>query len=1246
MCLSRWLNVLKGLGALVLVLGIGLTMTIPAPTGEPKPKPLTDAQKAQLKERDRLRAEADKLDRSGKLTEAAATLEKVLAIERQVFGNVHKEVAASLNWLAGIHEDREDFKAARKALQEVLTIRTQLYGAKDWRVTDARLELQHVDRVAKMDAKSRQRLRQAMASHTKVGQLYQQGQYKEALPLARQVQTTFRELLTENHPDYATSLNNLAELYRAMGAYTKALPLCEQARDLRKKLLSENHPDYAQSLNNLAALYRDMGDYAKALPLLQQARDLYKKLLSENHPHYATSLHNLALLYQAMGDYAKALPLYEQARDLTKKLLTENHPAYAQSLNNLAALYWAMGDYAKALPLYEQARDLRKKLLTENHPDYAQSLNNLAGLYQAMGDYGKALPLSEQARDLYKKLLTENHPRYATSLHNLAVLYQAMGDYAKALPLSEQARDLRKKLLTENHPDYAQSLDNLALLYQAMGDYGKALPLSEQARDLYKKLLTENHPDYAISLNNLAGLYQAMNDYAKALPLLQQARDLYKKLLTENHPDYATSLNNLAALYKAMGDYAKALPLYEQARDLRKKLLTENHPAYAQSLNNLALLCQAMGDYAKALPLLQQARDLYKKLLTENHPDYAISLSNLATQYLLQGQPKEAAPLFQQALTVNQTFLDLTFSAQGERQRLAFLRRSQSSLHGYLSVAPAAKTPASTIYQHVLPWKATLALRQAEEHLAQDRPALQPLLAQLHQARAGLAHLSRTPPKTKEHQAFWLKRFDELETEKENLEVLLAQKSDTFRRFKDLRHTTAQQVAQTLPAKTVLVEFLAYGHASPSLKHKGKFDEEERLLAFVLARNCEPVLVPLGSAEAIAKEVQSWRQAVGKYQNPDQVGAELRRRVWEPLRKHRGDATTVLLAPDGPVSGLPFAALPGSKPGSYLIEEVTIGYVTSGRHLLELDADTSRPKSSGLLALGGLSYGKRDPKKGDAPKLAWSDLPGTRLEVERLAQTFRKQFPKEREPLLLQGDIDAPRLRKELTPVKETPHWRYLHLATHGFFEPSATFTAKKKHEPWGFAEERDWRTLGRNPMLLSGLVLAGANQDPGQGTLAAEEVLNLDLRGCELVVLSACQTGLGKDINLEGVMGLRRAFQASGAKTLVVSLWNVNDAATAVLMDEFYANLWQKKKSKLQALHEAQLTVLRNPGLVQKRIKELREVLAKRGLTEAQLEERGLGKKAGELPGGGKIEAGRSPLAWWAPFILSGEVRETADPK
>jgi CHAT domain-containing protein/Tfp pilus assembly protein PilF len=1037
---------------------------------QPMAKPLTAKQQARLKERDRLAAEAKKFAQQGKLPEMFAALKRKLAIEREVFGEVNTEVVASPVFLARLHEAVDDFKGAAKARQGVVVIRTKLHWAWDWRVTDAKLDLEDLKLRSRLSPEGRKRLEEATTRSENVENLWQEGRFKVALPLAQRVANS------------------------------------------------------------------------------------YSQILGKENRLYATSLNNLGVLYQAMGDYRTALPLLEMARDLRRKLLTENHTHYVTSLNNLATLYHIMGDYQKALPLYEKARDLRRKLLSENHT------------------------------------------RYATSLNNLAMLYLDMGDYHKALPLLEKARDLKKKLLTENHPDYASSIHNLAWLYQYMGDYPKALALFEKAQDLRRKLLTENHPDYATSLSSLAGVYQAMGDYQKALPLLEKAREIFKKRLTENHPHYATSITNLAGLYQEMGAYQKALPLYEKARDLRRKLLTENHPYYATSLNNLAMLLFCL-----------------KK-------------------------PKEAAPLMQRALTIDKAFLDNTFTAQSYRQRLDFLHQLKVRRDIFLTVSPQADVPCGRLYDQVLAWKGALALRQVEEHLAHDHPGLQTLLDDLRQVRAGLAHLARKPAATAAQQAEWLQRFAGLERDKEKLETRLAQKSEVFRRSVKLRQPSTKKVQKVLPAGTALVDFVSYTHFTPPPKGKGRLVIEEKLLAFVITPDQEPVAIKLGPAEAIDKAVQVWRKAMVQYQGLDQTGKELARLLWQPLQPHLRKVKTVLLSPDGPVCGLPFAALPGKRAGTYLVEELAIGYVTSGRQLLELDAAKDKRRGHGLLTVGGLPYGKASPSSPATADL-WKDLPGTLLESERVARIFSEAFSRSEPPRQLQGEaVDAAALKRELPPVAKARR-RFLHLATHGYFEAPAPYHPGPRGasgEPT-FDMMRDYYTYGRNPLVRSGLVLAGANRSAAQGILTAEEVADLDLRGVELAVLSACDTGLGKQAAGEGVLGLQRAFQASGARSLLISLWSVNDAATSVLMEEFYTNLWTKKMSKLKALQEAQRTVLRNPARVARRAGESHELLAKRGVSEEDLTSRGIGKQAGDLPRGAKVQK-RSHPALWAAFVLSGD--------
>jgi tetratricopeptide (TPR) repeat protein len=237
---------------------------------------------------------------------------------------------------------------------------------------------------------------------------------------------------------------------RAQGAYTKAEPLYVRALDIREKALGPNHPLVATSLNNLALLYKAQGAYAKAEPLYTRALAIAEKALGPNHPLVATSLNNLAGLYTDQGAYAKAEPLYARALAIAEKALGPNHPDVATSLNNLAGLYMAQGTYVKAEPLYTRALDIREKALGLNHPDIATSLNNLALLYKAQGAYAKAEPLYARAFDIYEKALGPNHPDVATSLNNLASLYWAQGAYAKAEPLLARASDIAEdRLRTE-----------------------------------------------------------------------------------------------------------------------------------------------------------------------------------------------------------------------------------------------------------------------------------------------------------------------------------------------------------------------------------------------------------------------------------------------------------------------------------------------------------------------------------------------------------------------------------------------------------------------------------------------------------------------------------------------------------------------------------------------------------------------------------------------------------------------------
>ncbi|MBE9246697.1 tetratricopeptide repeat protein [Microcystis aeruginosa LEGE 00239] len=407
-------------------------------------------------------------------------------------------------------------------------------------------------------------------------QLYQQGKYNEAIPLAEQALAIRKKVLGDNHPNTARSLNNLASLYQNQGRYSEAEPLYKQALAIKKQQLGDNHPSTATSLNNLAELYRVQGRYSEAEPLYQQALAIRRKQLGDNHSDTAESLNNLAALYKSQGRYSEAEPIYKQALAIFKQQLGDNHPSTATSLNNLAELYRVQGRYSEAEPLYQQALAIRRKQLGDNHSHTAESLNNLAALYRVQGRYSEAEPLLKQALAIFKKQLGDNHPSTASSLNNLAGLYQSQGRYSEAEPLYKQALAIRKQRLGDNHSHTAESLGNLAGLYKSQGRYSEAEPLYHRSLAIFKKQLGDNHPDTAVSLNNLALLYYSQGRYSKAEPLYHRSLAIRKQQLGDNHPATATSLINLAGLYQSQDDIPQAINYLTQGLAVEEYNLSEN----------------------------------------------------------------------------------------------------------------------------------------------------------------------------------------------------------------------------------------------------------------------------------------------------------------------------------------------------------------------------------------------------------------------------------------------------------------------------------------------------------------------------------------------------------------------------------------------------------------------------------------------------------------------------------------------
>jgi CHAT domain-containing protein len=817
-----------------------------------------------------------------------------------------------------------------------------------------------------------------------------------------------------------------------------------------------------------------------------------------------------------------------------------------------------------------------------------------------MGAYSKAEPLYQRALAIYEKTLGPEHPNTATSLNNLAELYDAMGAYGKAEPLSQRALAISEKVLGPEHPDTGTSLINLAVLYREMGAYGKAEPLSLRALAISEKVLGSEHPNTAKSLNNLAELYDAMGAYDKAEPLSLRALAITEKVQGPEHPNTVTSLNNLASLYRALGVYAKAEPIYLRALAISEKALGSEHPNTAKSLNNLASLYRALGVYAKAEPLYQRAEAIIEKVLGPEHPDTAISLKNLGVLYWSEGRWPNVEAVWKRAFKIQELNTQRILVLGDEARKKAYL--ATLGYNAVVSFSLAAKqhikNSSALGLEVVLQQKGrvleavTDSIGLLRQHLT---PADQGLLDQFAVVRSQQATLVFNKP-AKIEPAVYQAEVAKLNTQAENIESKLSARSAEFK----IQHQTVtlEQVQAALPKGGALVEFVVF--RPPNLK--GKKAEETwgapHYIAYVLHPSGEPKGIDLGQAKELDTLIDNWRKALSdprdssvrrgvKVANSDEKssgavnpGQQLHAKLIKPLLPLMGDTKTLFVAPDGDLNLVPLGALP-DETGHYLLETHEINYLTSGRDMLKWSLPANTAKQPVVLAnpdFGSIVKKAKEPdllaandrgrRSGDYTRgtFHFNPLAGTAEEAKELSK------------LLTDGTILTGAEATETT-LKSLHSPRILHLATHGFFLPDQP--AENPDDKTAMLSLDGQRPLppfkNENPLLRSGIALAGANllqSGNEDGVLTALEASGLDLWGTQLVVLSACETGIGKVSNGEGVYGLRRALVNAGAEAQVMSLWKVDDAATRDLMVDYYKRLLSGA-GRAEALRQTQLAML-----------------------------------------------------------------------
>lgn len=843
-----------------------------------------------------------------------------------------------------------------------------------------------------------------------------------------------------------------------------------------------------------------------------------------------------------------------------------------------ATRLWRAAKYTEALTLAFKCLEIRERELGTDHPDVGLALFTVGNVYSDIPDFPKAEEYYRRAIANRTGALGPDHVSLASIYNNYGLVYKDLGRYPEAIRMFERAREIRERSLDPTHLLIASVLNNLAIVHRLRGDEAYAEELYTRVLAIREKALGPDHPDVATSINNIVGPNW---EPARAEAMYLRALAIRESKLPANHPEIAQSLYNLALLYTSTGQLEKGEIYSRRALQMFEASLGPRHPYVTLPMSLLANILKGKGEWVGSEA--QFERTIALKEIAEGpfHPNLAMALANLADVYSQLGKTEKATAALTRANSIFDYNLRLNMSSGSEAEKLKYVDLLSKASELALSIAFDPKHPnrsfATVALESVLQRKGRV-LDSMSDSVAMLRTRLDAedrgLLDTWSETNDKISKLVLAGPVDEEIEAF-RRRLLALESQKESIERRLSSRASAA--VLESKSVSLDSVRKNLPAESVLLEFAVY---RPVDRTKFEFLDIDsrvaasslspRYAAFVVSEKNGVEAFDLGEVSSIDGKLTQFRAALrDRNSSVKPLATRSGRLVFEPLRNAIGKAKRIFVSPDGDLSLVPFEALAGRN-GRYLIQDFEFTYLTSGRDLLKKSESVARSEPV-LIA---------DPEFGDPGKYSkgaeaqrsvtvaadvsdtfFTPLSATEEEVEAI----RSMYPVSR--LLSKSDARESEVKKLSSP-------KFLHIATHGFFVENPVGLSGRGAE--GTRSSVPLITK-RNPLLRSGLALAGANirnASDDDGILTALEVTGLDLRGTRLVVLSACDTGVGEVKTGEGVFGLRRAFQLAGAESLLMSLWPVSDQVTRDLMTGYYRNL-KRGSGRGEALRRVQLDML-----------------------------------------------------------------------
>ncbi|MFN0173421.1 MAG: CHAT domain-containing protein [Saprospiraceae bacterium] len=1006
-------------------------------------------------------------------------------------------------------------------------------------------------------------------------------------------------------------VDSLIQVSRALTEkrdFDKALEINAAAEKLVLEALGRESAPYVECCLSKGETYQQMGELSEAEKSYLEAKSIHERSLGKENFGYVNCLSTLGVFYaETGGAFEKTEPFFTESVAIVQKKYGKAHPEYAGKLINLALVYMNYGKYGMSERLFNEAKSILETNVMAKYPEtYMNCIFNFANLYGYMGDYEKCILTMLEAKAMIEKLYGKDHYLYANLLNNLGATYCEISDFKTAEPLFFEAKDAYEKTLGKEHPKYSETIGNLATVYLENGNYEKAELFYEQAIAIAEKTSGKESHLYALNIGGLGNYYLDKRVFDKSEPLLLETIGIFERTLGREHPECAYYIRNLAILLIDKGEYERAEALLLESVANIEKTHGKKHLLYAESANELANGYMIASRYEQAEQLYLEAKAIIESMLGKDNSKYANILGNLSKLYWKMGRISSAALLLQEMAEVHRSLLVKASKYLSENEMRSYVLTFETALDQNLSfaqiVAPSGFSGSS--FDNSLFHKGFLlqSSNQVKNRGSVDSTGTE-LLAQLRSCHRRLAAVYILPFAERDS-VYVVDLAEKANSLEKEITRNVAGYGEAFQQVK------WQELQSSLKPAEAAIEFVRYKFSNPEPSDSIVY------AAHLLKQGyAQPQFIPLFEEKSLDSLLQ--RNSDRKEQYVKQlysladrgiIATEMPQKslynlLWHPLERQLSDINTIYYSPSGLLHRINLAAIPLNI-DSVLGDRYKLVELGSTRQVviptqiipaandallfggIRYEADTTvirssntRPDSFSIVSRGGLSFSYSDSTLRSGQ---WNYLPFTEKEVNSVEKMLKKGG------ISTQTNVAYNATEESFKTIGASgnPSPRILHIATHGFFFPDPQTSEGFKTLPT--LNEPIFK-ISDHPMIRSGLLLAGANHawktgkplKPGMedGILTAYEISQMNLSNTERVVLSACETGLGDIQGNEGVYGLQRAFKIAGVKYLIMSLWQVPDKQTSLLMTTFYKK-WLEEKMTIPEAFRAAQKELRDAGL------------------------------------------------------------------